>query len=75
MPGPGQYEALKSDFGKHGKNVSGSVFAHPNRDPSPRMRAAAVNPGLLKITIPSIPNKFLTPIIEPVNTDSSTIQV
>ena len=76
IPGPGQYEALVSDFAKHGRNVSGSVFAPPlNRNPSPRLRAAAVNPGLLKIPIPSIPNKFLTPIIEPVNSDQSTIQV
>lgn len=76
IPGPGQYEALASDFSKHGRNVSGSVFAPQlNRNPSPRLRAAAVNPGLLKIPIPSIPNKFLTPIIEPVNSDQSTIQV
>jgi hypothetical protein len=34
------------------------------------MRAAAANPGLLKISAPSIPSKFLTPIIDTSRTDS-----
>lgn len=51
-------------------------MAPHNQSLSPRFRAAAVNPGLLKVSAPSIPSKFLTPIIDTSRTDTqSTILV
>lgn len=48
---------------------SGAQFGSPRESLSPRLRAAAVNPGLLKVAAPSIPSKFLTPIIDTSRTD------
>ena len=64
--GPGSYDPHKSSFG--GKK-QGTLIGSPRDSVSPRLRAAAVNPGLLKIAAPSIPSKFLTPIIDTARTD------
>lgn len=73
--GPGKYEASTSVFERN-KNVSGPIINAPTQSNSPRLRAASFNPGLLKVSAPSIPSKFLTPIIDTSRTDSqSTILV
>lgn len=74
--GPGKYETATSVFERNGKNLSGPIISAPSNSQSPRLRAAAVNPGLLKISAPSIPSKFLTPVIDTSRTDAqSTILV
>ena len=61
MIGPGQYNPVVSEFEKAGKGV---LISAPRKSLSPRLRAAAVNPGLLKLGSPSIPSKYCTPIID-----------
>lgn len=67
--GPGSYQNKASDFERK-NNVSGPIISAPTNSQSPRMRAAAVNPSLLKINAPSIPSKFLTPIIDTSRSDT-----
>lgn len=44
--------------------MSGAIISAPVKSLSPRLRAATIIPGLLKLNSPSIPSKLLTPIID-----------
>lgn len=60
-PGPGQYEPSISPRGRNGK-INPFTVVSPV---SPGRAAAAVNnPSLNKMSVPSIPSRFLTPIID-----------
>jgi hypothetical protein len=61
LVGPGHYNPVVSEFEKIGK---GAIISAPRKSLSPRVRAAAVNPGVLKLGSPSIPSKFCTPVID-----------
>jgi hypothetical protein len=39
---------------------------------SPRLRAAQTNPSLNKFSVPSIPSRFLTPVIDASQIESTT---
>jgi hypothetical protein len=62
--GPGYYEQPPSSFERKGRNSNGAIISAPQHNMSSRVRAALVNPGLLKINGPSIPSKLLTPILD-----------
>eukprot|EP00354_Favella_ehrenbergii_P001691 CAMPEP_0170463468 /NCGR_PEP_ID=MMETSP0123-20130129/8567_1 /TAXON_ID=182087 /ORGANISM="Favella ehrenbergii, Strain Fehren 1" /LENGTH=347 /DNA_ID=CAMNT_0010728905 /DNA_START=11 /DNA_END=1054 /DNA_ORIENTATION=+ len=81
-PGPGQYESFQSDFISPARKASprgrqGVINPITVLSPvSPGRAAAAVNnPSLQKMSVPSIPSRFLTPIIDAahVDTDSGDI--
>ena len=68
-PGPGQYETERSDFKPSPitRQLSGIVI-NPTTvissvSPS-RANAARSNPALQKMSVPTIPSKFLTPILD-----------
>lgn len=52
--------------------MSGPIISAHREVMSPRLRAALVNPGLLRLNAPSIPSKLLTPVIDTSKTDSKT---
>ena len=67
-PGPGSYEDLRSSFkSPHTSSPRGPVI-QPLTVMSPispgRAAAAISNPSLQKMSVPSIPSRFLTPIID-----------
>ena len=65
-PGPGAYEENRGSF-KSGSSPRGPVI-QPLTVMSPispgRAAAAISNPSLQKMSVPSIPSRFLTPIID-----------
>ena len=69
LPGPGSYDTLPSDFGS--KKDKGFKMAAPICI-SPRVRAAVSNPALQKMSVPSIPSRFLTPVIDSSQIESIT---
>lgn len=69
LPGPGSYNTMASDF-DYQKN-KGNLMAAPISI-SPRVRAAASNPALQKMSVPSIPSRFLTPVIDSSQIESIT---
>ena len=68
LPGPGQYETLKSDFTKRQKGQKQGPVINPitvNQAISPGRAAAIIsNPSLQKMSVPSIPSRFMTPVID-----------
>ena len=75
-PGPGQYEPIASDFTTPGRKASprgrqGVINPITVLSPvSPGRAAAAINnPSLQKMSVPSIPSRFLTPIIDAAQAD------
>ncbi len=63
-PGPGSYETNVTAFNHDGRKISGPIICAPQNVQSPRERAAMFNPSLSKMTVPSIPSRFLTPVID-----------
>ena len=63
-PGPGSYETNVTAFIHDGRKISGPIICAPQNVQSPRERAAVFNPSLSKMTVPSIPSRFLTPVID-----------
>ena len=83
QPGPGQYEAIVSDFDKNSptclvaKGGPGPVINPVSvlQAVSPgRAAAAASNPSLQKMSVPSIPSRFLTPVIDAGSQDHDDTQ-
>lgn len=76
-PGPGAYEPFISEFSTPSRRASprgrGGVINPITvvQAVSPgRAAAAASNPSLQKMSVPSIPSRFLTPIIDGTQTDN-----
>lgn len=69
--GPGTYETARSVFRSDHK-VSGPIMTGP-QSLSPRARAAQTNPALNRMSVPSIPSRFLTPVIDGSQTQATTI--
>lgn len=44
--------------------MPGTVFAGPIAGMSPKDRVTAMNSGMIRISAPSIPSKYLTPFID-----------
>lgn len=63
-PGPGSYETNVTAFIHDGRKISGPIICAPQNVQSSRERAAMFNPSLSKMTVPSIPSRFLTPVID-----------
>lgn len=68
-PGPGSYESAPSIFDRSMVTPRKGTVINPITVVSPIApgRAAAVltNPSLQKMSVPSIPSRFLTPVIDP----------
>ena len=65
IPGPGSYNNLFSDFNSHKR--SGTKFNPTTslKQVSPgRAAALAKNPTLKNMSVPSIPSRYMTPIID-----------
>lgn len=63
-PGPGQYETMVSDFTHRNSGPRISPIT-VNMPISPGRAAAIVsNPSLQKMSVPSIPSRFMTPVID-----------
>ena len=67
-PGPGSYEPHKSSFATPKRDSPRGAVINPFTVISPiapgRAAAAISNPSLQKMSVPSIPSRFLTPIID-----------
>jgi len=76
IPGPGAYNAHRSQFDtpmRHSPRGGMGGHINPITVVSPiapgRAAAAISNPSLQKMSVPSIPSRFLTPIIDAVGQD------
>ena len=68
LPGPGQYNTMVSDFSGKKKGQNSGPIINPitmNQAISPGRAAAIIsNPSLQKMSVPSIPSRFMTPVID-----------
>jgi len=74
LPGPGSYETNVTAFNHDRNKISGPIICAPQNVQSPRERAAMFNPSLSKMTVPSIPSRFLTPVIDGQQVQGTTVE-